>query len=237
MRDNLPKLTDFSDEVNRAYQTYCSIYLDYYDDNQRHLYDRQVDLYPLRVLEDEGRACDQKLVANMYMLVAMELVKNYTVSLDELCNQYPLFAENRSILKALRQRGVRVARVYGKLDGNLYVDVLFGNDLKCVTVKAPFKEGSVYAVKEPDGRMVHKLLDNDTTYSDDISSIEEDILFLAAKYAAESQIPDCMSDFKKVNDVLDAIRKELFGLKSRISTGTWDEALSRAIGIVDRYER
>ena len=55
MRENLPNLRgpEVSERVNNAYLTYCSMYLDFYDDNMRHLYDRGNDTYPIDKIDHD----------------------------------------------------------------------------------------------------------------------------------------------------------------------------------------
>lgn len=90
MRDvkEIGTYTTYGEEVNQAYQTYASLYLDCVDDNPQKFFNRGLDVRPI---EDS----DEKDFARDYIQAALEIAKvpissGYWKSFDELYEEYPL---------------------------------------------------------------------------------------------------------------------------------------------------
>lgn len=90
MRDvkEIGEYTAYGDEVNQAYQTYASLYLDFVDDNPQKFFTRGLDDRPIKDSEEKDFARD-------YIQAALEIAKismssGYWKSFDELYEEYPL---------------------------------------------------------------------------------------------------------------------------------------------------
>lgn len=90
MRDvkEIGEYTTYGDEVNQAYQTYASLYLDFVDDNPQKFFTRGLDGRPIEDSEEKDFARD-------YIQAALEIAKisissGYWRSFNELYEEYPL---------------------------------------------------------------------------------------------------------------------------------------------------
>lgn len=80
--------TSYGEDVNYAYQTYASLYLDFVDDNVQKFFIRGLDGRPI---ED----CEEKDFAKAYIECAIEIAKDslssgYWKSFEDLYKEYPL---------------------------------------------------------------------------------------------------------------------------------------------------
>lgn len=92
------RLTYYGDHVNEAYRTYASAYLDLNDDNPDKFIRRDMDIAPLRELEDRGENTDdEEVVAKEYLKHAFDIVSvgisRIWKSLDDVYVQYPMLKE------------------------------------------------------------------------------------------------------------------------------------------------
>ncbi len=61
----------YGEEMNKAYATYASLYLDCCDDNLWHFHGREVDLLPIRDIDSD----DESVLARAYMRHALDIAK------------------------------------------------------------------------------------------------------------------------------------------------------------------
>lgn len=90
MRDvkEIGEYTTYGEEVNQAYQTYASLYLDFVDDNPQKFFVRGLDGRPIEDSEEKDFVRD-------YIQAALEIAKisissGYWKSFNELYDEYPL---------------------------------------------------------------------------------------------------------------------------------------------------
>ena len=98
------RLTDYGDHVNEAYRTYASVYLDLNDDNPDKFIRRDMDIAPLRELEDRGENTDdEEVVAKEYLNHSFDIVSirisRIWKSLDAVYEQYPMLKELAADMK------------------------------------------------------------------------------------------------------------------------------------------
>lgn len=97
---------NFSEDANEAYRAYASLYLDFCDDNMSHFRWRDIDIAPMKELEEFGEELTDESVKRAYLKDALGIAKDVLSggcykTLDEFYNEYPLLREYNEELEHL----------------------------------------------------------------------------------------------------------------------------------------
>ena len=92
--DKIGSFPEYGSAVNKAYQTYASIYLDCADDNLEHFLGRGIDTRPLDAYDGE---LTEELIEKLYLDGAAGIAK------QAMCEEFPkeFFLEHYPLLKGL----------------------------------------------------------------------------------------------------------------------------------------
>ena len=89
--------------VNKAYQTWASLYLNYDDDNLNHFFNRDMDVYPLKEQNiDPGKWDNNELVYDAFVQSSIEFAAetiSHGVRIEHLLKHYPILKENEEKLR------------------------------------------------------------------------------------------------------------------------------------------
>ncbi len=104
--EEVGRLKNVPDNVNEAYRTYASIYLDFCDDNMGHFMWRDIDIWPITKLEEKGIEPNDEDIFKSYLDEATEIAKTtlsggYWKSLNDLYKEYPLLKSRAEDFEAL----------------------------------------------------------------------------------------------------------------------------------------
>ena len=94
--DEIGKFVNLSDEVNEAYATYASAYLDCADDNLRHFLGRGMDTRPIDDITYEVKKAEP-LIIKRYIDSAIRIINQAGFrTMEEVIAHYPLLEKYQS---------------------------------------------------------------------------------------------------------------------------------------------
>ena len=90
-------------KVNKAYQTWASLYLNYDDDNLDHFFTRDMDVYPLKEQGvDPNKWSDGELAYDAFVQSSIELaaeIVHHGTRIEHMLKHYPILKENEDKLR------------------------------------------------------------------------------------------------------------------------------------------
>ena len=121
--NEIGRFENVSDDVNKAFQLYASVYLDYVDDNMQHFRNRDKDMQPLTDRGISWDMADESAVVDAYVSAATDILEATRAHDTSGSNLVKLFLEDYPTLRDFGVYSTNYAGSLRKGNVNYYFEI------------------------------------------------------------------------------------------------------------------